>query len=105
MLPRKIAKRRTSFTESLQFLSKSMIQCIRTSISVKPQSGQYLETAPRTLSVHYRPVQTGASHAIGFDGSAAGASPPLTVQTLTKKYLAAASSIVGVHRRRWPGFP
>ena len=50
----------------------------------------------RRQAVFYRPVQTGASHAIGLAGSAPGASPPPAVQTRTKKYRAVESSIVGV---------
>ena len=45
----------------------------------KPESSSYRRG--------YLPVQIGASHAIGFSGSALGASPPPAFQTRTKKYL------------------
>jgi Prolipoprotein diacylglyceryl transferase len=62
-----------------------------------PASGLVESTRPdrEVEGLTQRPVQTGASHAMGLAGSAPGASPPPAFHTRTKKYLLVGSVTVG----------
>jgi hypothetical protein len=60
-----------------------------------PRQAVWSNRFTQTAIPAQRPVQTGASHAIGLSGEPPGASPPPAFHTRTKKYLLIESVMVG----------